>query len=235
MVAVGLGEVLRDLALADGVVERRVDQRRRDAEARRRVRGRSSASPPRPAFCWSDATSVSCGSWRKRSSRRGAQVLSSSRSVSVTRVLVLRARQPAADVDVLRRLHEQVDALELGQLRPQAGDDLVGGGRAALVACGLRPMKKTPVLAVVLPANMPKPATSGSCRTTSATCVMRFLHRRERGVLGGLGEAVDEAGVLLREEALGTDVEHRTSAPAVAKNTASVANCAAARTSSPRL
>ena len=34
-------------------------------------------------------------------------------------------------------------------------------------------MKKTPVLAVLPPANMPKPVTSGSCRTTSATSFMR--------------------------------------------------------------
>ena len=43
------------------------------------------------------------------------------------RVLILGARRPAADPDVLRRLQEQAGALDLLELGPQAGDDLLGG------------------------------------------------------------------------------------------------------------
>ena len=76
------------------------------------------------AFCWSDATSVSSGTLAQALEQRGAQVVELVEVGVGHRVLVLRARQPAADVDVLRRLHEQIDALQLRQLGAQARDDL---------------------------------------------------------------------------------------------------------------
>ena len=61
--------------------------------------------------------------------------VSSSMFGILQRVLELPARDAAADGDVLRRLQEQVRALDLGELRPQAVDDLRGGrGRARRAA-----------------------------------------------------------------------------------------------------
>ena len=51
----------------------------------------------------------------------------------VQSVLILRLVQPGADRDVLRGLHVERDALDLGELRLQASDDLVGA-HVALVA-----------------------------------------------------------------------------------------------------
>src|SRR6185295_6899740 len=49
------------------------------------------------------------------------------------RELELRARRPAAEADILCRLHEQPRALDLLQFRSQPGDDLLRAG-GALVA-----------------------------------------------------------------------------------------------------
>ena len=107
----------RDLALAEGVVERVVDLARVDAEPRRRCRGRSTRSVSRPLFCWSELTSVelaarccSAGQDLRRPGRRVVEV------VGLQRVLVLRVALPAADADVLHRLQEQRGARHLREL-----------------------------------------------------------------------------------------------------------------------
>ena len=60
------------LALAEGVVERVVDQLRRDAEARRPWRGRRCTKDCRPRFCWSLLTSAMMGMARNSWYMRGA-------------------------------------------------------------------------------------------------------------------------------------------------------------------
>ena len=63
------------------------------------------------------------------------------------RVLELRARQPAADVDVLRGLQEEARALDLLELRPQpARSPALRRRRARLL--GFSVMKKRPLLSV---------------------------------------------------------------------------------------
>jgi len=47
--------------------------------------------------------------------------------------LVLGARQPAANRDVLRHLHEKLGALDRGDLLADAGDNLLGVGIAFAV------------------------------------------------------------------------------------------------------
>ena len=126
VVAVLLREVLRHLALAEGVVERVVDELRREAvagglvavdgEGQRRA-GRS-AGPM--------ATSRSSGSDLSFSSTLGAHSFSSSRLASCSVYWNCVRDGAAADVDVLRRLQEEPRALHLLQLRPQPGDDLDG-------------------------------------------------------------------------------------------------------------
>ena len=129
MIAVELGEILRHLALAEGVVQRVVDQLRLDAVAR-------------------------CGVAIDLQFKRGAVGLLVGRDVAqlrqrlhlgqdlrrplvqlgeigvLQRELELGARRPAAEPDVLRRLHEQPGALDLLELRTQPGNDLLGVGRA---------------------------------------------------------------------------------------------------------
>ena len=206
VIAVGLGEVLRDLALADRVVQRRVDQCRRNAEARRpcavdrqrRRRGR-----------------ILLVRRHVGQFRHAAQALEQARGPGVElvevgvghRVLVLRARQPAADVDVLRRLHEQIDALQLRHLRAQARNHLVGAGGAALVLGPEGDEEDAGVGGVAAGEH----AEAGHVRVAPhhvGDQLHALPHRRERGVLRGLGEAVDRAGVLLREETLGAEREH---------------------------
>ena len=46
----------------------------------------------------------------------------------VKRVLILGLRQPSADGDVLRGLHVERDALDLGEVGPQPRDHLVDAG-----------------------------------------------------------------------------------------------------------
>ncbi len=73
-VLVGLGEDGRDQALAEGVVERVVDGRRRDAEAAGGVAVDVDDTPAGPLSCRSLATSASCGQLRAvRSTSRGTQ------------------------------------------------------------------------------------------------------------------------------------------------------------------
>ena len=124
------------------------------------------------------------------------------------RVLVLGAAQAPADADVLPRLHEEFGALDRRHLGAQALDDLVGGhvalvvrlqldehaGRYSRSGCRRRRRRKR--------RRRRPPGLAGRCRRSWWTMLG---HLREGGVLARLRLAEDEAGVLLREKALGND------------------------------
>ena len=123
VVLVQLREHRRDLPLAEGVVERVVDHLRRDAEPRRGVAVDDERAP---------AARRSAGRWPRRaapaaccslSTSCGTQSPSSSASAIFQAVLILRAADAVFDRQVLHRLHEERDALDLGQLRLQPADD----------------------------------------------------------------------------------------------------------------
>ena len=106
------------------------------------------------------------------------------------------------------------------------GDDLGGRARRAR-SCGVSVISMRPLLSVALapstPMNDERPVTSGSSRMTCAGGLLALGHRRERHRLRRLGDRLDRAGVLHREEPLRhRDVEHTRSAPASATATNSV-------------
>ena len=99
------------LALAEGVVQRVVDLLRLDAESRRGVAvDRQRRGGARHLLVGGDVAQDAAGCC-SFASTFGAQSFSSSRFGVLQRVLELRPRQPAADADVLRRLHVELDAL----------------------------------------------------------------------------------------------------------------------------
>ena len=134
-VLVQLGEHGRHLALAEGVVERVVDDLAGDAEPGRGVAVDVDARAAGAAVCWSLATSRSSGRVRSFSRTRGAQAFSSSRfaSCSVYWYCVREARPPMrTSCTDCRKSWMPGDLRELG---PQLGDDLV---RASALRSSLR-------------------------------------------------------------------------------------------------
>ena len=127
-----LGEILRDLALAEGIVQRVVDRLRRNAEARSLVAVDGDLQPRRVG----QQVAGDVGELR-----HGLQLVQELLrplvqfvDIGVLQgVLEAAAGDARADIDVLGRLQEQVGALDLGKLRPQPVDDL-RGVELALVA-----------------------------------------------------------------------------------------------------
>ena len=178
-ILVQLREHRRDLPLAEGVVERVVDRLRGDAQPRRRtsIDGQPSGEPlvllvaahvpqlrppaaPRPA----------CG-----------PPVQLRRVRIFERVLVLRAAHAVFDREVLHRLHEQRDALDLRQLGLQAPNDLAGA-HLPLVEGLEVDLRIRPLLSVVLmpstPMNDDRLSTAGSLRITRARPVAAWPWRR---------------------------------------------------------
>ena len=123
--------------------------------------------------------------------------------------MILRLAGAAADIDVLRGLQEGLHADQFGELRPQACDDLVGGGLAAAVL-GLEAMNRLAWL-VLAAADEDAEAGDGGILADDVGDLLDLLAfcLCERGVLRGEHDAAEEAGVLLREEAGGRGgVEH---------------------------
>ena len=147
----------------------------------------------------------------------GAQLVQLVEVGVLQRVLVLRARRAAADVDVLRRLQEELRALDLVELGPQPGDDLIGGALRSFAR--LQGDEEAAGVERELPP--PAPIDHGDVgdrrvrQHDLAELLLEAHHLGERDVLRRLRDAGDEAGVLLREEALGDDDEQiRPIAPA---------------------
>ena len=130
VIAVHLAEVLGDLALAECVIERVVDQLRLDSEARRLV-----AVDRDGQRC---AAGLLVGGDAGELGQRFQLVVDFRRPLVdlvevgvLQRVLEQRPAEPSADIDVLRGLKEQGDALDLRELRLQPPDDLRRGWRNA--------------------------------------------------------------------------------------------------------
>ena len=166
----------------------------------------------RPPSWKSLATSASCGDLRQPLDELRHPRAELRRVGRLDGELVLRAADAVLDRQVLHRLHVERDALDLRELRLQAPDDR----RVALASRslrGLRLISMRPLLSVALvpstPMNDERLATAGSSSTTVGQRLLPLGHRRERDRLRRLGDALDRAGVLHREEALrDDDVEH---------------------------
>ena len=131
VVGVDLGEILRDLALAERVVQRVVDHLRLDAEARRRSRSMISVS---------GACRRSAGRWSRRAA--SAAFCSSVQHLRRPLVELARGRRPAACTGTRSRQRgrrrgcpappeERLPPSTLAILRPQAGDDLLRAAPSA--------------------------------------------------------------------------------------------------------
>ena len=158
------------------------------------------------ATCWSEATSSSCGSFRIAASRIGAQWFSSSLIGVGQRVLVLGAAEPAADRDVLARLHEELGALDRGDLGPQALDDLVRAQLALVMRLELDEHARGVFGRVVGvgAGERDDAGNAGSCLHDIGDLVGQLPPSPANDdVLARVDLAEDEAGVLLREKSLG--------------------------------
>ena len=135
----------------------------------------------------------------------------------------LRSRRPAAEPHVLRRLHVQPGALDLFELRTQAGDDLLGVG-VAFVARLQRDEHVAVIAGAAAAADRHRHGGDvGIGLHDLAERLLPLLHGGEGNVLRGFGRGGDQADVLLREEALGNDDEQiDRQAPASAKKITSV-------------
>src|SRR5262245_51628936 len=202
-ISLELGEILRDLALAEGVVEGVVDQLRRDAEAR----GLVAVDGDLELRGIRQEIARHVGELRQRAHLL-EQLLRPFVELGdvgvLQRVLKTGAGNAGADGDVLRRLQKERRALNFGELRPQPVDNL-RGGELALVA-RLEHDEETPGVGGVGAAGAAgERAEAGDVRIAQqhraklAQDAHRLLGRR---ILGGFGKALDDAGVLDREEAL---------------------------------
>jgi hypothetical protein len=125
-------------------------------------------------------------------------------------VLEAGAGDAAAHGDVLRRLQEQVGALDLGELRPQSVDDL-RRREFALVARLEHDEETAGIGGLGAAGAAGEGAESGDVRIVQqhvAELADDAHHLLGRRVLRGLGETRDQAGVLDREEALGNRDGH---------------------------
>ena len=121
-------------------------------------------------------------------------------------VLILALGNPAADIEVLDRLEERLHARNLAGLDAQPADD-----RVEVVALLLR-LQRNEQAAVIRRRVGPAGADGGIEVFDRGIGLQHLdqrllplLHRLEGGVGGGFGDADQEAGVLLREEALRHD------------------------------
>ncbi len=206
VVAVLLGEVLRHLRLAEQVVDGGVDRRGGDAEPRGRIAVDGQVHR-RAAGLLVGADVLQLGDRLQRRQEPGGPGVQLVEIGIRQGVLVLRLAGPAADVDVLRRLQEGLHPHEVLQLRPEARDDLVGVGLAALFA-GLQGDEQVGLVGAAVADEHPKAGDVGVLGDGVADQLDLLLRLLERGVLRGQHGPLEEAGVLLGEEArLGRRVE----------------------------
>ena len=123
------------------------------------------------------------------------------------RILILRARGPSADGDVLRRLKEQLRPLDFGELRLQSRDNLIGG-RVALVTRLQRDEHPAGVRGIARAADRHRDVGDGRIlHHDGAQRLLMSHHVLDGNVLRGLRYPGDQTGVLLREKAFRNDDE----------------------------
>ena len=123
------------------------------------------------------------------------------------RVLVLGLVQSPADGDVLRRLHIERDALDLGEPLLQAQDYLV---RARVtLALGLQRDEHTPRVGRIVTAAEADGGADRSDRRILEHGADQRLRPLRHGLIGnilpGFRKTEDQTGILLRKETLGND------------------------------
>ena len=203
VIGVDLGEELRHLPLAEGVVKRVVNLLRLDAETRRlisvdlQLQGRAIG-----LLIGADVAQFRQGAQLGQNLRRPFVQL---RRIGVLkRVLELRQRRARADGDVLRGLHEDIDADDLRQLLAQPRDHLEGVDVAILAR-----LQRDEHAAVILRGVAGARAQPHRHRVHRriglhdlADLLLQLDHLIERDVLTRDRGAEDHAGVLLREKPL---------------------------------
>ena len=198
-----LGEILRDLALAESVVQGVVDRLRRDAEARRLVAVDRDLQPrPVGQQVRGDVGELRHGAQLLQELLRPLVQLGDIRVLQG--VLEAAAGDAGADIDVLGRLQEQIDGLDFRQLRPQPVDDLRGGEFALVarlehdeIASGIGRLR-----AAGGAGKRAETLDVGIGQDDVADGVHQPHHLFRRGFLRGFGESLDQAGVLDRKKAL---------------------------------
>ena len=206
MIAVELGKILRDLALAERVVKRVVDKLRLDAVARCGIAvnlhqqrrslgllvGRDIAKYREPLHSGEDF---------------GRPLVQFVEVGVLQRKFELRSRGAAAETHVLRRLHVEFRALDLLELRPQPGNDLLRVD-VALLVWFQRDIHTPRIECSAAAADEHGDAVDGRIRLHDLIeFLLTPLHFGERDVLGHLRNAGYEAVVLLREKPLWNDQE----------------------------
>src|SRR5215470_9686019 len=192
----------RDLALAERVVQRGVNELRAYAEARGGVPvDHERGLQPLVLHVGVDVGELwqvveRCANARLPGTELGE-------IVCLQRVLIRCVALPAADADVLHGVQEQIGPRLLGELDAQTGDDLVG----ALFALRKRLERDEHRTGVaLLAAGEAHHVVDGGIGTDDVDEVGELLaHRLEGNALVSLNEADQSSGVLLREEALGND------------------------------
>ena len=160
-----------------------------------------------PPSCASEATSSRRGSWRNCRASLSAHSVTSRGVGAGERVLILRAARPRADLDVLHRLEVHDHAGNRRHRALQAVDDVVDG-RAALVARLERDGEPAGVWRRIHPADAEDRDQAGDVGILLDRVfdlLLQPLHLGERHFGAGLGNGVDQPGVLRRQEALGHD------------------------------
>ena len=194
---------MRDVVLAERVIERVVDDLRLDSETRRGVAIDGDGQLRRGIL----RVGRDVGQLRQRL-ELGQQARRPGAQLALIRVLQdvlkLAARDAAADGDVLRRLQEQLGARHLRELRPQPVDDLRSRRRA--VVAQLEADDEAAGILRIAVAGAEERSEIGDvgvlCDDVGKLSLDR-LHLGRRDVLAGFGNAKDQAGVLGREKALG--------------------------------
>ena len=150
------------------------------------------------------------GSACSLSRNRGTQIASSFGVGVFQTVLKLRAADAILHRQILHRLHEERDALHLGQFGLQAADDVAGADLAVFerlqVDLNASAVERR-VGAVDADEGRQALHRRDPSRITLASACWRLRHGREGNRLRRFGDAQNHAGVLHREEALGDDPE----------------------------
>src|SRR6267154_819435 len=117
-------------------------------------------------------------------------------------VLKLRAADAIFDGEVLHRLHEERDAVDISELGLKAPDN-VGGGNLALLErleINLDPAAVQRGIDAVNPDEGGKAGDRGIFQNNVGQCALTFGHGRERHILRTFGDTEDYAGILYREK-----------------------------------